>query len=143
MAFFGLTALGPQNNFQSNLAATMMLASFTEEEYSAAFSKVDVDKSGNINYSELGKLLEVVYMGPVPQAEVTKAMVFFDRNHDEVISRVEFEEGIKELRARSVADAEAARTKATTFKSAEQLKTDRRRHKRVVDGPVITQAKVR
>ena len=76
----------------------MMLASFTEDEFKAAFDQVDTDKSGNINYGELQKLLDIVYMGPAPINQVTMVMDYFDRNHDGVITKTEFELGLKSLR---------------------------------------------
>ena len=50
MAFFGLTSLGPQNTFSSNLAASMMLTEFTAAEFAAAFAKVDKAGSGGVDF---------------------------------------------------------------------------------------------
>ena len=45
MAFFGITALGSPNTFQSNLVSALGIAVFSDEEFEAAFMKMDKDGS--------------------------------------------------------------------------------------------------
>lgn len=54
MAFFGITGLGPQNNFKTSLVNALGLTMFTDEEYKRAFDRVDKDKSGFITADEVG-----------------------------------------------------------------------------------------
>ena len=56
MAFFGLTAFGPQNNFKTSLVNAIGLTMFSEEEYKAAFARIDTDKSGFITADEVPDL---------------------------------------------------------------------------------------
>ena len=53
MAFFGITAFGPQNNFKTALVNAIGLTMFTDEEYKVAFTKIDKDKSGFITVDEV------------------------------------------------------------------------------------------
>ena len=53
MAFFGVTAFGPQNNFKTALVNAIGLTMFTEEEYKQAFDKIDIDHSGFITSDEV------------------------------------------------------------------------------------------
>ena len=53
MAFFGITNLGPQNNFETNLVSALGLKYFSESEYLATFKKFDKDGSGAITVDEV------------------------------------------------------------------------------------------
>jgi len=53
MAFFGITALGPQNSFKTSLVNAIGITMFKDEEYKAAFEKIDTDKSGFITMDEV------------------------------------------------------------------------------------------
>ena len=52
-SFFGLTQLGPQSNFHACLLDSMDLSLFSEEEFARAFAKLDKDKSGFLDTSEV------------------------------------------------------------------------------------------
>ena len=60
MAFFGITAFGPQNNFQTGLVNAIGLTQFNEEEYKAAFTKIDKDQSGFITVNEVLLPLSII-----------------------------------------------------------------------------------
>ena len=53
MAFFGITALGPQNSFKCDLVNAIGLTMFTLEEYKEAFDRIDTDHSGFITVDEV------------------------------------------------------------------------------------------
>jgi Ca2+-binding EF-hand superfamily protein len=53
MAFFGLTQVGPQNQFQAAVLDAMDITLFSEEEFRAAFTKLDRDRSGFIETGEV------------------------------------------------------------------------------------------
>ena len=57
MAFFGITALGSPNTFQSNLVSALGINVFSDEEFEKAFKKVDRDGSGAITPDEVEDLL--------------------------------------------------------------------------------------
>ena len=45
MAFFGLTALGPQNSFQYGLKDSTLIDIFSDAEFESAFNQVAVHNS--------------------------------------------------------------------------------------------------
>ncbi len=53
MAFFGITALGPPNVFKTSLSNALSLRVYTDEEFEAAFKRVDKDRSGFITSNEV------------------------------------------------------------------------------------------
>lgn len=56
MSFFGITMLGPQNSFKTDLINAIGLTMFTEEEYKATFDRIDTDHSGYITVDEVNRL---------------------------------------------------------------------------------------
>ena len=142
MAFFGLTSLGPQNTFSSNLAASMMLTEFTAAEFAAAFAKVDKAGSGGVDFDALPALLDIVYLGPAPEAQVGRVMDYFAASRGGVVSRAEFDAGIAELRERGASESENAHDAHLLGKTYSKLKDDIRRNKRVELDPNETLAQV-
>lgn len=53
MAFFGLTALGPQNSFRASLLDFSYLDVFTEADQDNAFRLVDVDSRGYLDLEQV------------------------------------------------------------------------------------------
>lgn len=56
MAFFGLTALGPQNSFQVSLLDFSYLDVFTALDMEKAFNIVDQEKRGYIHSDQVGSI---------------------------------------------------------------------------------------
>jgi hypothetical protein len=74
-----------------------MMAVTTWQNYQRAFDRLDVNRSGFIERSEIQSLLDQVYAdagGKAPQFEVDSFIRFFDRNRDGKISWSEFEAGL-------------------------------------------------
>ena len=65
MAFFGLTALGPQNCFQAHLNSASDLHIFDDHDWSEAFGSVARDEE-HILHGQLEQVLLQVFMGPPP-----------------------------------------------------------------------------
>lgn len=80
MAFFGITALGPPNNFQSGLTSALGVNIFSEEEFQQAFTRMDRDGSGAITADEVEDLLHETYGFPPLEEEVAFFMKEFDLN---------------------------------------------------------------
>ena len=80
MSFFGITALGPPNSFQSSLCSAIGLNVFSDEEFEAAFKKFDKDGSGAITVDEVEELLYHIYGFPPLEHEVKMFMDAFDLN---------------------------------------------------------------
>ena len=74
MSFFGITALGPPNPLQSGLVNALGINVFEEEEFEAAFQKVDKDKSGFISPDEVEDLLFQTYGFPPLEDEVKRKL---------------------------------------------------------------------
>lgn len=53
MAFFGLTAMGPQNSFQASLVDFSYLDVFTSEDQEEAFRAADVTRKGYLQQDEM------------------------------------------------------------------------------------------
>ena len=94
MAFFGITALGAPNTFQSNLVSALGLTQFSDEEFEKAFIQMDKDGSGAITPDEVEDLLTTTYGFPPLESEVEMFMEKFDLNKD---GKVEFDEFKKAL----------------------------------------------
>ena len=90
MSFFGITQMGVQNSFKSGLVNALGFSVFSEEEYKAAFEKLDKDGSGYITPDEVEDLLFETYGFPPMEEEVDLFMKEFDLNEDGKVSWDEF-----------------------------------------------------
>lgn len=135
MAFFGLTQLGPQSAFGSSVPEALDISIFSEEEFRRAFNKLDVDNSKSISIEELAPLLETVYHGPAPEAELKRLMARFDTNADGRITWKEFCAALADAKKEVRAKDEYRDKSATEFKSSDALRESMRRHKRVERDP--------
>jgi Ca2+-binding EF-hand superfamily protein len=100
MAFFGITALGPPNQFKSALINALGLNIFSDEEFKATFQRIDRDGSGFITADEVETLLFETYGFPPLEDEVGMFMEEFDTNKDGKISWEEFQAALGRLRDR-------------------------------------------
>jgi Ca2+-binding EF-hand superfamily protein len=100
MAFFGITALGPPNQFKTALVNALGLNVFTDDEFRAAFARLDVDRSGYIEAGEIENLLFDTYGFPPLEDEVKLFMDEFDANKDGRVSWEEFQDALNRLRER-------------------------------------------
>ena len=98
MAFFGITALGPPNIFKSSLINALGITVYSDEEFEAAFKKVDRDGSGFITPNEVEELLYETYGYPALEEEVKMFMEDFDANHDGKVSYEEFKGALARMR---------------------------------------------
>ncbi len=65
MAFFGLTALGPQNTFAAKEIHFRNIQIFSEEDYEKVWNRVN----GRVTYcsfSKVDEMMRVLFHGPVP-----------------------------------------------------------------------------
>lgn len=131
MSFFGITALGPQNSFQTHLINAIGLNVFTPEEFKAAFYKIDKDQSGYIDVSEVRSLLKETYSMDPLEEEVEMFMEEFDANRD---GRVTWEEFVSALHT-ILADLESRAKRAREITSFEDLTFRRRKHIRTSIAP--------
>ena len=138
MAFFGLTALGPQSCFQASALDYLDITLFDDASFVTAFKRCDKDGSGAITVDEFEALLTDVYHGPPPKTEVTRLMTHFDANKDGKVTMDEFVEGVKQLKAELEEHAAARSVGATEISgrvSLSELQLARQRHQREFEGP--------
>ena len=78
--FFGITQLGAPNPLAAGLVSALGLSVFSDEEFEAAFLKMDRDGSGAITPDEVEDLLYATYGFPPLEDEVAMFMAEFDLN---------------------------------------------------------------
>jgi Ca2+-binding EF-hand superfamily protein len=131
MSFFGITALGPPNQFKSALVSALGINVFSEEEFKASFKRVDKDQSGYITADEVENFLFETYGFPPLEDEVSMFMKEFDTNQDGKVSWDEFSAALGRIKERVNQKA----TGAKEYKSFNKLRDDRYKHKRM-DGEI-------
>ena len=127
MSFFGITALGPPNSFKCGLVNALGFNVFSDEEFAAAFHRMDKDGSGAITPDEVEDLLHETYGFPPLEQEVEIFMKEFDANKDGTVTFEEFRNAL--CRIREEMDVKAK--KAKEYTSAAAMKEDRFKHKRM------------
>ena len=127
MAFFGITSLGPPNIFKSSLVNALGITVYTDEEFTAAFQKVDTDNSGFITSNEVEQLLYETYGYPALEEEVKMFMEDFDANHDGKVSYEEFCAALQRIRSELSKKDDAAKE----YTSYEKMRSDRYKHTRM------------
>eukprot|EP00752_Nemacystus_decipiens_P010664 g9496.t1 len=118
MAFFGLTALGPQNCFQVSLLDFSYLDVFTDVDMENAFNRVDQQKRGFLHPEQVEEFLSELYHGKPKACDLArfteKMKTFFADYGEEETSRV------------TLGDIRSTMT---------QLKKEVRRHEYIARGP--------
>jgi len=94
------------------------------EDYKRAFDRIDQDKSGFIEASEIEDLLLDVYGEDPPAFEVINFIGFFDQNNDGRISWKEFERGLGAMGSERAADAVARNMLALPGSAVENYEDD-------------------
>ena len=127
MTFFGVTQMGVQNSFKSGLVNALGFTVFSEEEFSAAFHKLDKDGSGYITPDEVEELLYETYGFPPMEEEVELFMQEFDLNQDGKVSWDEFLKSMERVKKRMNDKAEGAKE----YHSHVDYVNDRSKHRRM------------
>ena len=100
MAFFGLTALGPQNSWAELIRGSFVVEVFSDEEFTAAFDYMAVD--GKLSgEADLTKTLERVYHGDVPDDELASFLAAVPREEDGTITKESLMAGVIDMRAQA------------------------------------------
>lgn len=100
MAFFGLTALGPQNSWAEVIRGSFVVEVFSDEEFLEAFDRVAVENklSGE---AELTKVLETVYHGDVPDDELASFKKAVPFEEDGSVTKEALMTGVADMRAQA------------------------------------------
>lgn len=98
MSFFGLTALGPQNDFQSHSVQVTHLMVFEDQDYDQVWRQFSQDGSYTL-CKNLPEMMEKLYHGPVPRNDLIKIEIAFSKYTDkETITYYEFLNTMQDLR---------------------------------------------
>ena len=127
MSYFGITALGPPNGFQSGLVSALGINVFSEEEFESTFKRMDKNGNGTIDASEVEDLLHDTYGFPPLEDEVTMFIKQFDLNNDGKITWEEFRSVLQKLKQ----EATKKGTNAKEYTSWEKMRSDRFKHIRM------------
>ena len=103
---------------------------YTDEEFEAAFNRVDKDKSGYITSNEVEELLYETYGYPALEEEIKMFMEDFDGNNDGKVSLEEFKSALTRMRS-TLGGKDGA---AKEYTSYNHLTHDRYKHIRMGKG---------
>lgn len=90
MAFFGLTALGPQNSFEAVSVAHRTIQIFDDQDFIDAWEKVCGKRLPSFaTKADLVKIFKVLYHGPVPRNDIQPLddAFYYAFGEEEAISR--------------------------------------------------------
>ena len=76
MAFFGLTALGPQNCFSSAARQTRNLQIFDDVDFENAWNKIVGKSSKFAETDQLGEIMRALFHGPIPPSDQYEVQYF-------------------------------------------------------------------
>ena len=75
MAFFGLTALGPQNCFSQADRNSRNLHVFDDEDFQKAWAKVVGPAAKFAETRQLGDVMRVLFHGPIPPSDQYQVII--------------------------------------------------------------------
>ena len=138
MAFFGLTALGPQEQYKAARLEAYTCELFELREFAAAFDAVS-PAGAPLPAAKLDEVFRRVFHGPLPAPEADKVARHFRarglaQSAEEEVPRLAFMQAVESLR-----EAEAAAPfdvgEAAHYSSSEMLREHRLRQIRPQTGP--------
>lgn len=87
--FFGLTTLGPQNSFMEHSRRRSRLCIFGMSEFESALATAFHDKNDDDDDDQVHKrALEIVYRGPVPEADLLRITKHLKENDNGFLAAV-------------------------------------------------------
>ncbi len=100
MAFFGLTALGPQNSFSAASILYRNLPIFDEEDFRDAWNKVNTKDAPHCRKDKIPDIMRALFHGPVPSTDVDIIFAAFERSFEtpETVSLTSYLKIMMELR---------------------------------------------
>lgn len=69
MAFFGLTALGPQNSFSVNSTGFRNILIFSDDDFTQAWNAVNKGHVPHCLKTKLPEILKALFHGPIPDSD--------------------------------------------------------------------------
>lgn len=117
MTHFGITALGPPNNFQSSLCSALGINVFSMEEFAHTFKRY-AKEDGCVNCSDVEDLLHDTFGFPPLEDEVT---MISEKIDGDKVSWDQFSSIIEELKASTTSKGACAKE----YTSYEKMRQDR------------------
>ena len=138
MAFFGITALGPQEQFKAARLEAYTCELFEMSEFAAAFDAVSPG-GAPLAAAKLDEVFRRVFHGPLPGPEADKIARHFAarglaRSAEEAVPRLAFLQAVEALRAEEAATPFDV-GEAAHYQSSEMLRDHRLRQVRPQTGP--------
>jgi hypothetical protein len=110
MAFFGLTALGPQNSFQVQSTSFRFIQVFDESDFKHAWVVTNGADALHCHRAKLPQLLKALFHGPVPANEEGPILDAFENRVFETPETISLDSYMKLMLAlRAEAEEEAKR----------------------------------
>jgi len=120
MSFFGLTALGPQNDFTAHSAKVTHLMVFEDEDCEKVWKQFAVDPNFALT-KNIPDMMRKLYCGPVPTNDAVKIEEAFAKYTDsETLTFYEFISTMQMLR-RDAEEFERTKPADTDFNSVTEL----------------------
>ncbi|CAM9585052.1 unnamed protein product [Hapterophycus canaliculatus] len=140
MAFFGLTALGPQNCFQVSLLDYSYLDVFTESDMQNAFNIVDQAKRSFLKADQIEAFLTELYHGKPKDCDLVRFMERMAPGEGEEnrLTLDVIRSGMAQLKKEVEEEANQAkwhRGSGSDFNSNQSFRETVRRHEYIARGP--------
>lgn len=111
MAFFGLTALGPQNSFEAQSAHHRTLQIFEDSDFQKAWESACGKRATFCRQDQLAAIFRVLFHGPVPQNDLDPLNAGFEE-HFYTSETITFDQYMKIMDTlRMVAEVEESKYK--------------------------------
>ncbi|CAM9214907.1 unnamed protein product [Laminaria digitata] len=143
MAFFGLTALGPQNSFQVCLLDFSYLDVFTAADIRRAFNIVDRERRGYLNTGQVEGFLTELYHGKPKACDLARFLGKMESDEEEQEEDVRF--SLDDIRStmemlKKEVEEETKKTmyhrgSGSDFNSNQLFRETVRRHEFIARGP--------
>ncbi|CAM9713846.1 unnamed protein product [Scytosiphon promiscuus] len=140
MAFFGLTALGPQNCFQVSLLDYSYLDVFTIPDIENAFNIVDHAKRGFLEADQMERFLTELYHGKPKDCDLIRFMrrMASGEGQENRVTLDDIRSGMDQLKKEVEEEANQAKWhkgSGSDFNSNQCFRERVRRHEHIARGP--------
>ncbi len=90
MAFFGLTALGPQNTFAAAAKQARYLQIFDDNDFENAWNKINGSGAEHCKVNKIGDIMRCLFKGPIPPTDERQIIAAFENGNFETSETISF-----------------------------------------------------
>ena len=90
MAFFGLTALGPQNTFAAAAKQARYLQIFDDTDFENAWNKINGASTEHCKVNKIGDIMRCLFKGPIPPTDERQIIAAFENGNFETSETISF-----------------------------------------------------